>query len=260
MNNITVVVMGCDEYIDVSYVSAFYKQKYWNNCPYDFCLVTQTKEPKNSSVFDKIYKCPVEMNWMERLDSVINKIETDYILLMCDDFFPYKDIKKVDFEKYIEKMEQSNVGLMKIFPSGNKKLLENVEDGFWRYRKDSPFRISYCVGLWKKNYLMRFTPCHLNAWKAEHENSLDSIHYSEEIFETNQISKNTFVHGVMSGMWQWDAYFKMKKDEVPYEVLCCRKKKKIKFYLKDIVFNIVMKICPRFILNTQHKFNVGRGL
>lgn len=260
MKNVTVLVMGCDEYVDVSYISAYYKKKYWEDCPYEYCLVTQTEIPENGAIFDRIYTCPAEYNWMQRLDSILNEIDTDYILLMCDDFFPYKKIREIDFEKYIKKMEECNIGLIKIFPFGNGNMLEKVGDGFWKYNDNSPFRISYCVGLWKKNYLMKFTPCHMNAWRAEYENSIQSLQYPEAIFATDEISPNSFIHGVMSGMWQWDAYYKMKKDGVPKAVLGVRKKKKIKFYIKDIVYNIAMRICPNTLLDIQHKFNVGRGL
>lgn len=251
--------MSCDEYIDIASLNAYYKRKYWNECEYEYILIAQEKMPSNLEGFTQIINCPSNYNWMERLDSVLDSIDAEYILLLCEDFFPYVDIKKINFDRLILEMEENNIGLMKIFPRGSKRNLKKMNEYLWEYTPSSPFRISYCVGLWKKSYLKNFTKCHLNVWQAEYYNSISSLDYSEKIVSNFEIPCNAYMHVIMSGTWIRKSYNRMKKDGVPLALLSSRNKMKLLLYLKGIIFNIVMFLCPNVILKLQHRVHVGRG-
>ena len=88
---LSVVVMSCDAYEDI-HRSFYTKRKIWGNCPYETYLITETKD----SEYAKTIKTQGE--WTARLRQALEKIDTEYVLFMLDDFFirEYVDQERID--------------------------------------------------------------------------------------------------------------------------------------------------------------------
>ena len=107
----TVLVFSCDSYEDAWYPFFQLLDKYWEDCPYDILLNTESKECKvplkNLSVKtlglykDSDRKVPYGKRCLDHL----NAIETDYVITMMDDFFVRSKVNTAELEQILNWMD-----------------------------------------------------------------------------------------------------------------------------------------------------------
>lgn len=87
MMNVSVIVLSCDIYS--VYWDWFFacKNKYWKNCPYQTFLVTETKRCRYCQTIN--VNSPI---WTKRFREALKQIETDYVIVMLEDYFIRKKV------------------------------------------------------------------------------------------------------------------------------------------------------------------------
>lgn len=256
MKDCTVIVIGCDEYVDVLEINAIFKKKYWNNCSMPYMLVTQTIIPQNN-VYDKVIMTSQETPWMSRLEKALEQVETPYVCIMCDDYFYSQNVDEGFFESSIEQMKKNNVGLLKIIPTNFIRGFKKISHQYKEYTLNNSFRISYYPSIWNVEYLKKFSGTEYSVWEAERINSISSKKYTEKIWTVYRNELN-IVHAIMGGRWTKEVVRFFKKENIPVALYSARKIKNTKMYIKDGVYNVVMTLAPKFTLKLQKMFNVGR--
>ena len=91
-NKTDVLVLSCDSYSDTWKIFYDLKSKYWKDCPYDTYLVTETKD------CDYFKTIKTTGAWTKRVREALIKLDSDFILVMLDDFFirDYVDQERID--------------------------------------------------------------------------------------------------------------------------------------------------------------------
>lgn len=255
-NKCTILVMGCDEYVDVLEINAIFKEKYWKACSFKYVLVTQTITPKNN-IYDEVIKTSRDMPWMERLETALQEVETPFVCIMCDDYFYSQKVNEKFFFDSMEKMRENNVGLLKIVPTNFFRKFKTVDRIYKEYNRNNAFRISYYPSIWNVEYLKKFSGGGYSVWEAERKNSVISKEYSEKIWTVRK-NELQIVHAIMSGCWTREVIKFFQKEKIDSKLYASRKIKSIKMYLKDAIYNILMTIAPGFILNMQQTLKIGR--
>lgn len=254
----SILVVGCDEYVDVAILNAYYKNMYCSNCAFKYYLVTQQKCKELDKTYDEIIYAGKNAAWTDRVLLALKQIDTDYIILLCDDFFVHQEISSEWISEQIEFMEKENVGFIKLMYSGAPKKENKFENGYWNLVEEEVFRVSFTAGLWGKKYLEKLLNKGESAWEAERTCCLNSRNYQEQIAVVDKQYIDIF-HTVMSGGWIRKAYRRFVKDEIPSELYEHRKKKSIYIYIKDLIYNIIMHIFDQEqILKLQNKMKIGR--
>ena len=91
--NYSIIVLSCDKY-DTCWQPFFaLLDKYWKNHPKTY-LVTETKQCEYSKTININSDC-----WTERFKKALEQIDTDYVIIMLDDFFIRNkvDTKRIDY-------------------------------------------------------------------------------------------------------------------------------------------------------------------
>ena len=85
-NRLTIYVSSPKSYGDVFDVFNAMFAKHWANCPYPFFLSTNSQVDRFENL---IGYCSNKLDdgWVERTIPSLEMIETQYVLLMCDDIF-----------------------------------------------------------------------------------------------------------------------------------------------------------------------------
>lgn len=87
MSNLTIVVNTCDSYDDVleMFFAAF--KEYWPDCPYPIVINAERKTYSQYSAITNNYFSEDNIDrWGARLLSTLNTIETEFVLMLYDDF------------------------------------------------------------------------------------------------------------------------------------------------------------------------------
>lgn len=255
-NECTILVMGCDEYVDVLELNAIFKERYWKGCPFEYVLVTQTITPENN-VYDKIIKTSKDTPWMQRLEMALKEVKTPFVCIMCDDYFYSQKVSEKFFYDSIEKMKENNIGLLKIVPTNFFRQFKIIDRVYKEYKKDNAFRISYYPSIWNVEYLKKFSGSGYSVWEAERKNSVSSKAYQEKIWTVRK-NELKIVHAIMAGCWTRETIQFFRREKIESKLYASRKVKSIKMYLKDAIYNILMTIAPDFILNMQETLKIGR--
>ena len=109
-NECTLLVNSCDNYSDTW--TPFFKllSKYWPDCPYKIVLNTESLSFKyndlNINTFS-FYKEGKSVSWGRRVIRHLKKIETEFVLIVLDDFFIRANVDQARIEECISWMKWS---------------------------------------------------------------------------------------------------------------------------------------------------------
>ena len=207
-NNVAVLTVGCDDYVDILELSLYYKDKYWDHsCQWPYLLATQSVKPKREG-FDRVVFAGKDSQWTDRLKKALEEINEEYIILLLDDFYWEENIDSEMIYAMIQYMKENNVGSLNFAKCGQ----ERSSIGYTEVKQGEPFRISITPSIWKKEYLEMINYDGINVFSAERVFSENSNEHDEKVVRCSQIK---MVHAIRQGTWTKDAYRSFKENKVP---------------------------------------------
>lgn len=159
---LTVVVDSFDGYSDLwpCFFSVF--QKHWADCPYDIKLVSNQKK------FDGIDTINVgeETCWSERTLKAIESINTDYVLLLLEDYFLGEPVKNKEIEQVISFMKQRKARYLRL--TNIPKSRFGSGEVFFSLYADEEYAVNLQAAIWEKQFLLDSLKKYPgNAWEFE---------------------------------------------------------------------------------------------
>lgn len=192
---------SCDKYADLlgPFVALF--RKHWPDCPFDLVLVTET-DPKVDG-FDHVVACGPGMNWASRMHAALKRIETPYVIMLCDDYYLSA---KVDTPLMLLRLDQ-----MKRFNALNLRMIPNpkpsssnsgpFDEGLLEYRKDTAYCIATQAGFWDREFLMKMAANKTSIWDFERHGSFEVSNEARPILVT-PTKEFPFLDAVHKGCWE----------------------------------------------------------
>lgn len=169
-DKLTLLLLSCDAYSDLWGDFFTIKEKFWKDCPFQWLLVTETKEFTREGV--TVIDCGKELNWAGRFRKAVESVDTPYIGLFLDDYFITEEIDTALVNDLISKMETENISLINmsdVFHTilDNKKL-SYYEPHLIKIPNDLPYGISTASALWDRKYLLeKIGDGDYSAWQFE---------------------------------------------------------------------------------------------
>lgn len=202
--NCSVVVLTCDSYSDLWEPFFILKNRYWNDCPYETYLITETKECeycKTININEKI--------WTKRVREGLKKIKSDYVIILLEDFF-IRD--KVDNERieYCMNHFDKNTAMFNFEKSYDENDIDSGVEGFKKKSETAPYKCSCQAAIWDRKKLIKLLAVDGSAWDWEVNPPIE--HYDFYInsgdYVFNYGYKDYKWFGVCKGKW-------IKNDVVP---------------------------------------------
>ena len=106
----SVLVSSCDKYEDAW--RPFFKlvEKFWGDSPFTFYLNTETKG--NDSIEYKngvaVLNTPASVSWGARLRGCLERIDSDYVILLLEDFFLQDYVDQDEIDRFICHMQEDS--------------------------------------------------------------------------------------------------------------------------------------------------------
>jgi hypothetical protein len=198
--NCTVLVCSCDRYADLLQPFSVLWRKFWPDCPFETVLVTETAPLAASSLcFDRVIACGPGGNWCSRLVQALDKIETPYVLMLCDDYYLEAP---VDTARILERLVQAQA-----FDAVNLRLIPNPKpsvpfrDGLFEYRKQTAYCIATQAGIWSRDFLRGLADGKASIWEFERLGSFAVADEKRPLLVT-PTREFPFVDAVHKGCWE----------------------------------------------------------
>lgn len=210
----TILVSSCDAYKDI--LDPFFEllHRFWPNLEYPIFLSTESLEYKNKNFEIKnIHPSKKDCAWTTRIAECLHEVQSDYVLLILDDFFLYDFVDTKAFNNCLNWMKDNPKIASFIFYPIYGKTEECNYDGFKRLRKDSIYTICAAIlGLWRKDSLLKYTEGYSEdiwLWEKNASNRSRTKYKKDEIYITKDLNNNIFPYdfskyGLFSGQWQKD--------------------------------------------------------
>lgn len=242
-NRCTLLIMGRDASLNHCYITSFFLDKFWCDCPYEIVLCTQTRSLENST-YDRIIYTDSEMIWGDRLEIALHNIHTKYVILLAEDFFLKSNVKNDEIQRCIIFCEEMGAGAVRLTPPVPFSVHYNKS--FDVLPEKSIYRICLQPTLFNVDYLRRFSGLHLSPWQFEREGSLMSRSFSEPLFCTKNVVYDS-IHAWSHGMWDRQAYELMIQNGLPERLFQGAKIYPWYLTLRDKVYIKIISIAPDLI-------------
>jgi hypothetical protein len=258
---ISLLISSCDSYLDSVLIFNKLLRKNWNNIKMPIFLLNETSNVKLEGI--STINGGADKNWSGRLIEGIKLINTEYILLMLDDYFIGSKVDELIFQDIIEKLEKFKMNYYRLtnIPKTKDKI-KNIP--FVGYIRDNQrYGINLQASIWRKEFLLNILVSdNYNAWQIE-SNLLEKVPLKFSNFHDHCYvdTRNVFniKNGIIKGKWSTKTlkYFRNKDF-----VIDIGERKKMNFFDQTniLIRDTSSKILPRFMIrpikNLLTKFKI----
>lgn len=210
----TVIVCSCDAYSDLW--EAFFKlfKTYWENCPYQIILNTESKVFSYEGLDIKClpaYENGRGVPYGKRMKDCLSSVKTPYVLLMLDDFFLRKNVEKEKINQIIMWLDENPE--INCFNFDCIKDEYDIDDGrfegYKRRSKYGEYRYNMQAGVWRTEALKAAWKDSESPWQWENYGNMrswdkDGLIYcikDDNFLPINYGKKPGLTWGVVRGKW-----------------------------------------------------------
>jgi hypothetical protein len=161
-----VIVSSCDAYSDLwtPFFSLFWK--YWPDCTFPVYLVSNHQKLLHDKV---ISLCMGEDNlkWSQGLRKALSGLDTEYVLLMLEDFFLRRRIQTQLILAALKSLHQLGGEMLRLVPRPppDEKIVDFPLIG--RIHPGAPYRVSTQSALWRRQTLVDLLRENESIWDFE---------------------------------------------------------------------------------------------
>ena len=217
MKEYSIIVNTCDKFEDCW--DPFFKlfSIYWPDYKGKIYLNTEYKDYSYGDLKIIPLKIAEEkqdghlITWSECLIRALDKIDTDFVLYMQEDYF-LKDVVKNEIVNEYAQLMKTNKDIGCIHLTDQAVASEEKESkhkGLHLVKLKQRYRVSCQAALWKKDVFKKHLRSHENAWEFEEFGSKRSAIYADNFYvvDTKKVVLNQFeilpyvFTGIVQGSW-----------------------------------------------------------
>lgn len=211
--NIEILVISFDEYSDIWPIFYNVFNKNWSDCPFKVRIVSNEKECE----FFETIKTGPETNWSNRFLKALESVETDYILLLLEDYLIGKNVdnhKVFEIVRFLLNQKCKYLRLTNFPKSRFSKKSENIYHIF----KDEEYGVNLQASFWNVSYLKGLLEKYSgNAWEFEVgllAEALKSKHHKMDGCYGLKEDPLNIINGVLKGKWFPSSVRYLKKQNI----------------------------------------------
>lgn len=184
-NDVSILVVGYDGYVDVWNHFFDLMNKYWPNRPKTYLAVSEAKTEYEGV---EVVTAGPNTEWSMRARAGLERITTPYVILMLEDFFITDYVDDELVKDCLELVEQDNIKFYQILVQLIKQTWEKGKPYKGNKRihiipSDKKYGINLQAAIWNTDFLKeKIGNENYNAWLFE-MNQLDSERYNQEKIE-----------------------------------------------------------------------------
>lgn len=180
----SIVVNSCDAYEDVWEPFFLTFRDYFGIEDIDIVLNTETKKYNlNSSRIRALELSCKNISWGKRFRLALDKIETEYVLCLYDDFILEKEVDKKNIDMCVSWLEKDpKIAVFYLNNIEGKNEDSNKYNGFEKLPQRKDYKLNSSPGIWRKETLMRYIEDNDNPWAWEFFGSARTYNSEDEFY------------------------------------------------------------------------------
>lgn len=217
---------------------------HWPDNNLNIYLATNHKKPK-FEIFN-VLSIGKEKSWSDNILKCLELIDEEYIFLLYDDVFLYKNIKTNVINKYFHDIVSNKWDYLRLHfsPKPNKVINERVGIIY----KNQNYRLSTAMPIIRKEVFKDLLDENESAWDFEINGSLRSNKYLN--FYGSLKNDFPYLNAVVKGKWFPPVYNYLKKKNYPVSEINIKKmsfSEHMNEEFRRLKFQIFIKIIPYFL-------------
>ena len=199
--NVALVIIGYDGYCDLWDHYFELMNKFWGNRPYKTYLFNNELDKKYENVIT--VNCGKEAEWSKKVQKALEVIEEEYICLLLEDFFVYKEVNNNHLDLAINLMRDNDINYYKLNTFSKIKGNKAFNKDYLIYlNSKNDYAISLQPAIWEKEFLKELVGQeNYNAWIFEFK-CIEFQNKNPQIVNNCVYDSRNFLnieHGVVQG-------------------------------------------------------------
>lgn len=203
----SILINTCDSYSDIwsPFFTLFHK--FWPDNPYPVFLNSESKSCSDANIIITTLKArESNLSWTRRYKEALERIDSDYIITILDDFFLYDYVDTKRVEECLTYMRKDPDMASIYFRWRNEKMQVSELPGMERCVDMEKWNVNTTLALWRKSTLLYYLDSDESPWEFESNayargaNRNDKFYSMSMHFETI-IPYNYAQYGLISGKW-----------------------------------------------------------
>jgi hypothetical protein len=156
--DLTIVVNTCDDYSDVLDIFFHAFKNYWPNCPYPVVINAESNAYHYIAGVHNHRSLAGADDWGDRLLSTLRSINTDFVLMLYDDFILDAPVSNERIEAALQLLRSQAQVVVTYLINTSLPLEPSISGGaFIPLMDGADYCLNSAPGIWKKKALMGYT-------------------------------------------------------------------------------------------------------
>lgn len=196
MHKCSVLVCSCDSYEDIWNPFFSLLKLNWKNLGYPVVLNTESESFSIEGldiITYSLYEKNKQVTWSKRLIDTLNRIDSEYVIILLDDYLLESPVNEDVLNKCIRYMDEDTEIASFNFKSQPGPNIDNVDfPGFSLRGKKAPYRTSCQSAIWRRKLLLEYLRPHESAWQFEIWGSVRSRRLPWKLYCSNSGETQVF--------------------------------------------------------------------
>lgn len=167
-HSMSVIVNTCDAYQDVLDVFFYAFEEYWPDCPYSVVINTESNQGSYPATVHNYVNPKGGDDWGARLLSTLNSIDSEFVLMVYDDFILDAPISNQRINLALEMMRDKPTVAVTYLINTQLPLDDtNTDEMFITVKDKVDYRLNSAPAIWRRQDLMNYTATGDTPWAWE---------------------------------------------------------------------------------------------
>jgi hypothetical protein len=166
-HELTIVVNTCDTYRDVLEIFFLALNNYWPNCPYPIVINAESQTYNYAARVHNYQSASGADDWGNRILSTLESIDTQFVLMVYDDFILDASVSNESIEEALEVLKSQAKAVVTYLINTSIPLEPKTLGTFIPLKDRVNYRLNSSPAIWKKKALMSYTFAGDTPWAWE---------------------------------------------------------------------------------------------
>lgn len=192
MNKCAVIINSCDKNVDLLDNFFYLFHRFWPNCPYQVFLNIERADYKADYVHT--IACNQNISWCRRLRKCVEKSETEFVILLLDDFYFEDVVKQDEIDDVISYMDENPSIISFCFDVIPMDNIQSKYGGFFKRKSYGKYRHCLQAGIWRADYLLDVLDIDASPWDFEVTYNFMSYRHKYEFYCVKDRAMKPFIY------------------------------------------------------------------
>lgn len=164
---LTLLILSCDKFSDLWPAHTKLLNQNWPDRNIRTVILTDIPR-KESFPGVEIIGAGYGTEFTERIRHVLPLIDTEYVLVTLDDYFPTTPIRNSAINRIVDIMSRRGYDYIRLYDRPHCPLTTTPDEKIFTFSLDKEYRVNLYAGMWRKNFISRtLGEKVMNPWEFE---------------------------------------------------------------------------------------------